>query len=76
MWDTFKFKEPNKYTLRRGQNLKIPEGRTTRAVNSFDFRAVMAWNQLPADIKAANTKGEFSNLIKSRNVYCECNNCA
>ena len=44
MWNTFNFKDPNKHELRRGINLVVPKARTTRAINSFDFRAAMAWN--------------------------------
>ena len=47
MWNSFKLKEPNKYELRRGRNLIVPQARSTCALNSFDFRATMAWNNLP-----------------------------
>ena len=76
MWDSFMFKAPHKYQLRRGQNLVTPSARTTRAVNSFDFRATMAWNYLPLNIKGANNIEEFSRLLKNVKIHCECRNCS
>ena len=75
MWDSFNFKNPNKYNLRRGQNLVIPSARTTRATNFFDFRASMAWNHMPSKIKNAKCLNEFCSLIKRQRIYCKCLNC-
>ena len=75
MWDAFKVKAPNKYELRRGSTLNVPKARTTRAINSFDFRAAMAWNQLPLSLKLAKDESEFKTLLKSEKVYCKCVNC-
>ena len=76
MWNTFELKEPNKYELRRGRNLFVPKARSSRAVNSFDFRAAMAWNNLPNDVKNASSLTLFDNLLKTQNIYCKCNNCS
>ena len=75
MWDSFNFKPPNKYQLRRGQNLMIPQARTTRAINSFDFRAAMAWNHIPIQGKNSNDLNEFNSFIKTKHIYCECIHC-
>ena len=76
MWNTFELKEPNKYELRRGRNLFVPKARSSRAVNSFDFRAAMAWNNLPNDVKNASSLTLFDNLLKTQNIYSKCNNCS
>ena len=69
MWDSFKFKDPNKYCLRRGRNLEIPKAHTTRDINSFDFRAAMAWNHLPNTVKSAVTTVEFKTRLKKEKIY-------
>ena len=66
---------PNKYDLRRGSTLSVLKARTTRAINSFDLRAAMAWNQLPLSLKLAKDESEFKTLLKSEKVYCKCVNC-
>ena len=74
MWNSFDFKDPNKYDLRRGRNLIVPKARTTRAVNSFDFRASMAWNHLPSKIKSAKSLSDFRSLVEKQKIYCSCIN--
>ena len=75
MWEFFEYKTFNKYSLRRGNNLEIPTARSTSAVNSFDFRAVMAWNQLSDNIKCADTLSEFNTKVRKIKIYCTCVNC-
>ena len=75
MWNSFELKEPNKYELRRGRNLIVPKARSTRALNSFDFRATMAWNNLPNDVKNASSLAVFDNLLKTQNIYFQSSNC-
>ena len=75
MWDSFNFKDPNKYELRRGCNLVIPKGRTTKVINSFDFRAALAWNHLPIHVKNAENLVEFKKILKKETIYCKCLNC-
>ena len=75
MWEFFEYKASNKYSLRRGNNLEIPTARSTRAVNSFDFRVVMAWNQLSDNIKCAYTLSDFNTKVRKTNIYCTCVNC-
>ena len=76
MWDSFAVKEPTKYELRSGQNLCIPVGKqSSRLLNSFEFRAIMAWNHLPSRVKSVGSIKEFNSLIKKQKVYCRCQNC-
>ena len=73
-WDTFEIKESN-YNLRQGSSLVIPKARTTRAINSFDFRAAIAWNHLPKHVKQEKDLLKFNHCIKTLNIYCRCLNC-
>ena len=75
MWDSFDLKVPNKYELRRGRNLITPKAGTTKALNSFDFRAAMAWNHLSLSVKSANNITTFMKLLKNENIYCRCLMC-
>ena len=75
MWNTFHFKEPNKYELRRGSNLIVPKAQTAQAINSFDFRVAMAWNYLPIAIKDAKDTNKFSKLLIDQSIYCQCKLC-
>ena len=75
MWDSFDLKAPNKYELRQGRNLVTPKAGTTKALNSFDFRAAMAWNHLSLSVKSANNITTFMKLLKNENIYCRCLMC-
>ena len=75
MWDSFIFKSENKYELRRGRNLTLPKARTSRAINSFDFRAAMAWNSLPVGIKSVDSLRKFNHSLETQTIYCRCANC-
>ena len=70
MWEFFEYKAPNKYSLRRGNNLEIPTACSTRAVNSFDFRVVMAWNQLSENTKCAYSLREFNTKVQKIKIFC------
>ena len=75
MWDSFDFKDPNKYELRWGCNLVIPKGRTAKVINLFDFRAALAWNHLHIHVKTAENLVEFKEILKKETIYCRCLNC-
>ena len=75
MWDSFDLKVPNKYELRRGRNLITPKAGTTKALNSFDFRAAMAWNHLSLSVISAINITTFMKLLKNENIYCRCLMC-
>ena len=51
MWDNFSIRD-SRYSLRQGLTLTIPkQNSSTRAVNSFDCPAILAWNKLNQRIK-------------------------
>ena len=74
MWDFFTLKN-TLYDLRQGSSVLVPKARTTRALNSFTFRAALAWNHLPTKLKETKNLSEFINSIKGQNIYCQCKNC-
>jgi len=74
MWDSFVLK-PAVYSLRQGPSLNIPRARSARAINSLDFRAALAWNHLPADLKYETSLSKFKSKLKVQNIYCKCKNC-
>ena len=74
MWDFFTLKN-TLYDLRQGSSVLVPKARTTRALNSFTFRAALGWNHLPAKLKETKNLSEFINSIKGQNIYCQCKNC-
>ena len=74
MWNTFTLRDKS-YNLRQGSSLIIPIARTSRALNSFDFRAALAWNHLPSNLKEENSLSEFKISLKSCCIYCKCKNC-
>ena len=75
MWDMFNSKSVG-YNLRCGKVLKLPEFRSQKGQNNFDFRAIMAWNHLPSKIKEAETLSNFKELlINFDTIYCQCKCC-
>ena len=76
MWDIFTRRE-SRYSLRKGCKLNpLLQTASSRAINSFDFRATLAWNNLDAEIKSQTTLSRFKTSIKSIHIYCECRKCA
>ena len=73
-WDTFTPKQ-SRYNLRQGSSLIVPRARTTRAINSLDFRAALAWNYLPKHVKEEKSLYKFNGDINGLNIYCRCFNC-
>ncbi len=74
MWKIFTLRDST-YNLRQGSSLVIPNARTSRAINSFDFRAALAWNHLPSKLKEEKTLSKFALSLKSCYIYCKCKNC-
>ena len=72
MWNTFNFKGPNKYDLRRGSSIVVPKAQSAREINSFDPRAALAWNHLPATLKTSKDIKEFSWQLMNQKIYCRC----
>ena len=53
MWNTFN-EWTSGYNLRRISSLQVPRIQTAMGSNTFDFRASLAWNNLPARLKFLN----------------------
>ena len=75
MWNLFS-ENCVKYNLRRGKILKLPVFPARAGQNTFLFRAVMAWNSLPCEIKVSETVSEFKTRLKKiAKIYCQCTCC-
>ena len=74
MWDSFKIISKPCH-LQQGISLQIPKGHLAHTIISFDFRAALAWNQLPTNIKSDNTLCKFKASIENCQIYCHCKNC-
>ena len=74
MWDTFQTSATT-YSLRCGSTLVIPRIKKALGVNSFDFRASMGWNALPAEVKEAETIAAFKNALSKVTICCTCKHC-
>ena len=74
MWDSFIMK-PDLYNLRQGSSIVVPCATSTRATNSFDVRAALAWNHLTSSIKSEITLTKFKSKIKKHPIYCRCKHC-
>lgn len=68
----FKAKNLN-YSLRSGLTFQIPASKVH--VNSFEFRAIMAWNHLPKTLKCTDSLSEFRRNLQTVRVYCNCKAC-
>jgi hypothetical protein len=75
MWDTFPIKS-NHYNSRRGSCIIIPPATSTRSINFFDFRAALAWNQLPLSIKSETDLHKFVRSLEKVDIYCQCRECS
>jgi len=67
--DIFKV-ESHSHQLRSGLTFQLPK--TVSHINSFEFRAILAWNHLPASIKSSDSVSKFKYCLRSVNVYCSC----
>ena len=75
MWGLFVLKNMG-IALRHGTPLALPakgEGGT----NSIVIRAILAWNNLPAELKQSHSLSEFmSGISKMVKFYCHCKTCS
>ena len=46
--------KPGLYNLRQGSSIVVPRATSTRATNSFDVRAALAWNHLSSTLRGLN----------------------
>ena len=77
MQNIFTEKQSN-YDLRSGKSLAIPsyaKYNTTFGTNTFDFRAVMTWVNLPAKIKCQESLSLFKLALTRIVPKCGCKNC-
>ena len=74
MWDTFEIRDIP-YKLRQGQSIVNSCALKAQTLNSFDFRASLAWNKLPGNIKALGSITEFKTAVSKLIIYCSCKHC-
>ena len=74
-WNSFHLM-PKTYNLRRGDKIRLPIAQNTVCTNSFEFRAGMAWNNLPEIVKQAKSLNTFQTLLNSVKIYCTCKSCS
>ena len=60
------------HDLRRGKLLTLPPDIGN---NSWLFRGVLLWNNLPKPIKEEMTANHFKNSLKNHKLYCQCKIC-
>ncbi len=63
------------YELRQGHSIVNARAFKTQTLNSFDFRASLAWNKLPGNLKTLESIAEFKTRISKLTIYCRCKNC-
>ena len=73
MWNTFN-EWTSGYNLRRMSSLQVPRIQTAMGSNTFDFRASLAWNNLPARLKFLN-ETDFKAEVSKCTIYCSCKLC-
>ena len=74
MWETFCTKDVP-YKLRQGQTLQSVNANKVQTINTFDFRATMAWNALPCYIKDIDSLSKFKYALSKFEIYCRCKHC-
>ena len=74
MWEFFTPRE-NTYNLRQGISVFIPRANNSKTLNSFTFRAAMAWNNLPANLKLSDSLNGFRFSLNKIAIHCKCKNC-
>ena len=75
MWNIF-VPKPTAYKLRCGEMLSIPKVSTTSGLSNFEFRAALAWNNLPAEAKESDSIDNFNTKASMLSVYCNCKHCS
>ena len=77
MQNIFSVRQAN-YELRSGEALVVPSYvryDSTFGINTFDFRAVMAWNSLPSNVKSQTSVNLFKLALKRISPKCSCKIC-
>ena len=75
MWDYFTTKL-GVTNLRKGNLLNLPS-KEECSKDSFIFRGILLWNNLPAVIKSSSSLLEFKTALKNQQqLYCQCKICA
>ena len=64
------------YEIRSGKNLVLPCITSSTNTNSFEFRAILAWNYIPRLLKEAQTLNDFKVGIENIDIYCKCKICS
>ena len=73
MWEIFNVKH-TKMELRRKLLLSLPP---IHRNNNIVFRAVLAWNNLPAHIMHSQSLSTFrARIMHTTNIYCTCKSCS
>ena len=62
------------YNLRRASSLLVPRIQTVAQASFLDFRASLACNSLPANLKSLNEK-DFRDAVNKCTIYCKCRLC-
>ena len=73
MHDIFQVNE-NAYSLRSGITFTVPKSRGN-GINTFDFRAVLAWNSLRKSVKDTDSLSVFKSNLRKEKIYCSCKKC-
>ena len=72
MWNSFTVKQ-SPFDVINGLTLEIPKHKSkARAIKSFDFRAVLAWNSLKSEIEIQQPLSSFKRALKQVKIYCGC----
>ena len=71
MKEFFSYKSTD-HNLRKGAMLMLPQ---SVGIDSWLYRGVLAWNNLPKEVKEAGTLSSFKQTLKSCSIYCQCKIC-
>ena len=66
------FTSKNIYSLRKQKLLKLP---SLMGTESWLFRSVLVWNNLPNRVKEVKSLSMFKNLLLKQKLYCKCKIC-
>ena len=66
LWDKYQYRSAySNYETRNCKDLQIPRLRTEHARKGFYYSALMAWNDIPANIREIQTLGRFKKKLKA-----------
>lgn len=76
MSDMFNIKD-SKYDLRKSKSMEVPSFKTVSyGKKSFSYNGCHLWNQLPDNIRNANSLSQFKNVLKQwTGPKCKCSMC-